>query len=254
MAGSPTSEQAKPFAPSSIFLPRSDDQESALTVTKSIKSGNRNCIIICGCITASFLILAVVLIILSFTVFHIKQPVIKMNGITLTPLKLNNGSQSTTNLTFLADVSVKNPNAGSFKFSNGTTTVFYGGEVIGKGVLPAGAVKARRTVHLNVSVNVRPQKMNGISRLGMNSSTVISGKVKIMKMIKKYSRVEVNCSVIYHLQSQEIQHNCTQHFIWIICYFLVIISFVLIFFLCKNSLFIWQYFEIKKNDFRKKLR
>ncbi|XP_065858960.1 uncharacterized protein [Euphorbia lathyris] len=212
-------DQAKPFAPSSTFPRRSDDEE-ALTTT-STKFRQRKCIKICGCITAFLLILAVAILILSFTVFHVKQPEIKMNRIIISPFYI--GSQFTTNLTFVADVSVKNPNIASFKFDNGTTTVFHDGEVIGEGISPAGVAKARKTIELDVTVFVNPEKLMEIPDLmdgmksdsvSMNSSTVIGGTVKIL-MIKKYIKVQVNCSidVIYDFRGQEIQENCISHFI-----------------------------------------
>ncbi|WCJ26382.1 hypothetical protein M5689_008200 [Euphorbia peplus] len=205
------SDQTKPFAPASIFKPRSDaDEEKALSAT-NFNFRHRNCLKICGCTTAFISILAVAILILSFTVFHVKHPTININKIILSPI--DNGSQSTTHLAFVADVSVKNPNVAPFKFGNGTTTVFHGGDVIGRGVSPAGVAKAWQTVEVNVTGNVSRWQINSATTLKMESSSVIGGKVKISKMIKKDYRVEINCSIVYDLESREIQHICRSHFI-----------------------------------------
>ncbi|KAF2313393.1 hypothetical protein GH714_010740 [Hevea brasiliensis] len=128
-----TTEQAKPLAPSA-FQSLSDEEEALST---QLKLHQRKCIKCCGCFIAFLLILAVTVLVLFFTVFHIKDPVVRMNTLTLDlePLLLPNGSFSSrtdTNVTLLADISVKNPNFASFKFNNGTTTVLYGGTVVGE--------------------------------------------------------------------------------------------------------------------------
>lgn len=213
-------EQVKPLAPA-VFQFRSDEDEA---FSKQLKLRQRKYIKCCGCVTAIFLILAVIILVLSFTVFHVKNPVIRMNKITLQQLDLllRNGTyQSDVNVTFLADVSVKNPNVASFKFNNGTTTIYYGGKMVGEARTPPGKAKAWRTFHMNVTVNIIPDKMLDVPSLmsdlssrvlTMTSNTIIGGKVKILKIFKKYVVVEVNCSVTYNISLQAIQEeNCRPH-------------------------------------------
>ncbi|CAK7335619.1 unnamed protein product [Dovyalis caffra] len=176
-------EQAKPLAPAAFQI-RSDEEEIR---SKQSKTRRRNCIKCCGCITAIFLILATTIVVLVLTVFDVKDPVINMNKLVVLRLELANGTLRTdVNVTLLADVSVKNPNAASFKFNNGTTTVYYGGKMVGEANTPPGKAKARRTLHMNVTVDLIPEKllavgslMSDISSAGaltMSSNTIIGGK------------------------------------------------------------------------------
>ncbi|KAJ9148000.1 hypothetical protein P3X46_030099 [Hevea brasiliensis] len=218
-----TTEQAKPLA-ASAFQSLSDEEEALST---QLKLHQRKCIKCCGCFIAFLLILAVTVLVLFFTVFHIKDPVVRMNTLTLDlePLLLPNGSfsfRTDANVTLLADISLKNPNFASFKFNNGTTTVLYGGTVVGEARTPSEKAKARRTIHMNVTVNMIPEKILEVASwvkdaisgsLTVSTSTVIDGKVKILNIIKKHLAVEVNCTIKYHFLSQEIQENCRPHFL-----------------------------------------
>ncbi|EEF51261.1 uncharacterized protein LOC8287449 [Ricinus communis] len=219
-----TDQQAKPLAPAA-FQSRSDEEAAASSsITTQFNFRHRNCIKCFGCCTAFLLIIAVTILILFFTVFHVKNPVIKMNEITLLQLELNkDGSlRNGTNVTLELDISVKNPNVAPFRFNNFTTTVLYGGNNVGEARTPSGTAKARRTVHMNVTVDLIPEKILQVpgllqdvssGNLTMNSSTVIGGKVKILKIVKKYLVVEVNCSVTYNFSSKEIQQRCRPHFL-----------------------------------------
>ncbi|KAE8717183.1 hypothetical protein F3Y22_tig00110057pilonHSYRG00129 [Hibiscus syriacus] len=187
-------EQVKPLAPAALRA-RSDDHEAAL----STKSNRRKkfCIQCCGCIAALSLILAVVIIVLFFTVFYIHDPRIKMNSVTIQRLEIVNGTlRPDVNVTLLADVSVKNRNVATFKFNNSTTLVYYGGTVIGEAIHLRGEAKARSTLRRNVTVELVPEKIMAVpsfmsdiksGALNISSYSRISGRVKIMKIIKKTS-------------------------------------------------------------------
>nr|TKR97545.1 uncharacterized protein D5086_0000211900 [Populus alba] len=212
-------EQAKPFAPAAFRI-RSVEEEDAPTLSKTHR---RNCIKCCGCITAILLILATTIVVLVLTVFQVDDPVIKMNKVSVQRLELANGTLRTdVNVTLLADVSVKNPNAAAFKFNNGTTTVYCGGVMVGEATTPPGKAKARRTLHMNVTVDLIPNRLSGVpnltsdivsvGKLTMSSNTVIRGKVRILQIIKKYLVVRVNCTMTYNFTSQAIQGgNCKPH-------------------------------------------
>uniref|UniRef100_A0A2N9FPQ3 Late embryogenesis abundant protein LEA-2 subgroup domain-containing protein n=1 Tax=Fagus sylvatica TaxID=28930 RepID=A0A2N9FPQ3_FAGSY len=136
-------EQVRPLA-SATDRPRSDDDEAALHKQKLKR---RRCIKCCGSIAALMLLQAIVVIILIFTVFRVKDPIIKMNGITITKLELINNNTTPkpgVNMSLTADVSVKNPNVASFKYSNTTTTLFYYGTVVGEARGPPGKAKPNK--------------------------------------------------------------------------------------------------------------
>ncbi|KAG6788273.1 hypothetical protein POTOM_004335 [Populus tomentosa] len=205
-------EQAKPLAPAAFRI-RSVEEEDTPPLSKTHR---RNCIKCCGCITAILLILATTIVVLVLTVFQVDDPVIKMNNVSVQRLELAKGTLRTdVNVTLLADVSVKNPNAAAFKFNNGATTVYCGGVMVGEATTPPGKAKARRTLHMNVTVDLIPNRLLGVpslmsdmvsvGKLTMSSNTVIRGKVRILRIIKKYLVVRVNCTMTYNFTSQAIQ-------------------------------------------------
>lgn len=205
-------DQVRPLAPASD-LPRSDSGEAASHLKKFRRKKWIKC---CGYVAALVLILAVVIVILIFTVFRIKDPVIKMNNFTVTHLELINGTtpRPGSNMSLIADVSVKNPNIASFKYGNTTTTLYYYGTVIGDARGPAGRAKARRTMQMNVSVDIitdrvlaSPNLASDVSSgtLTMNSYSSIGGRVNMLNIIKRHVTVKMNCSMTVNISSQAIQ-------------------------------------------------
>lgn len=218
-------EQVKPLAPASERLPTSDDDETTLNVKKRFHQ--RRCFKYCACVSTFLVLVAIILIILIFTVFKVNDPIIRMNGVTIVKLDLVNTSGNIfpmpkpgSNITIKADVSVKNPNYSSFKYSNTTTTISYRDTVVGEARGPPGKSKARKTTRMNITINIitdkivsHPGLQDDISTglLTMNSYTVVGGRVKLLNMIKKHVVVKMNCSIAVNITSQAIQdQKCTK--------------------------------------------
>ncbi|PQQ05837.1 uncharacterized protein Pyn_37335 [Prunus yedoensis var. nudiflora] len=176
--------QGKPLAPANSYHLRSDEEE--VIVSSHIKLSQRKYVMCCGCVSALFLIIAVTAIVLGFTVFHVKGPRIKMNNVTIQRLELANGTlRSDTNLTLLADVSIKNPNVASFKY--GTQPLWF---------------TTGRWREIMVVPGFTREVASGT--LKVSTYTRIQGKVKIL-MVNKNVVVELNCSMTYNFASKEIQ-------------------------------------------------
>ncbi|XP_060218521.1 uncharacterized protein LOC132645522 [Lycium barbarum] len=214
-------EQVRPLAPVSD-RPGSDDDEATLNKKKFHQ---RRCFKYCACVSTLLLILAIILIILIFTVFKIKDPIIRMNGVTVEKLDLVNTTilpmpKPGSNMTIKADVSVKNPNYSSFRYSNTTTSISYRDTVVGEARGPPGKSKARRTMRMNITIDIitdkivsHPGLLDDISTglLTMNSFTRVGGRVKLLNMIKKHVVVKMNCSITVNITSQAIQdQKCTK--------------------------------------------
>ncbi|PON32698.1 Immunoglobulin-like fold containing protein [Parasponia andersonii] len=207
-------EQARPLAPAAD-RPSSDDDD----ITAQLKKIRRRKFIkCCGCITALMLIQAVVIIILIFTVFRVKDPVIKMNKITVTQLELANNTtpKPGTNMSLTADVSVKNPNVASFKYKNTTTTLYYHGMVVGEARGPPGQAKPKRTMRMNITVDIITDRLMsspnlvadvGSGLLTMSSYSRIPGRVKMLNIIKRHVVVKMNCTMKVNISSQTIQEQ-----------------------------------------------
>lgn len=203
-------EQVKPLAPASNRH-FTDENAAVFPPEDSKKQRHRKYIQCCGCIAALMLIQSLVLLILIFTVLRIKDPKIKMNSVKIKGLD----SSNLNNITVTADVSVKNPNVAAFRFSNvTTTTVYYSGVEVGEGRNPAGVAPAKRTVRMNVTVELEVGKLLGVERLSsdlrngelnFSSYTSVRGRVKILGVFKKSVVVRMNCTMSVNVTSREIR-------------------------------------------------
>ncbi|KAL8554226.1 hypothetical protein ACS0TY_002435 [Phlomoides rotata] len=204
-----TSEQVRPLAPGHTS---SDDE-----ATSAAGIRRKRWLRCCACVGALLLIQATVIVILIFTVFKVKDPVIRMNGVSVDRLDLINGTipRPGTNMSLTADVSVRNPNFASFRYQNTTTAIFYRGAMIGEARGPAGKARARRTMRMNVTVDVIMDRVLSQPGLGsdfssglltMSSYTEVGGRVKIL-VVKKHVMVKMNCTMTVNITSQAIQQQ-----------------------------------------------
>ncbi|KAI6702064.1 hypothetical protein NL676_011200 [Syzygium grande] len=213
-------EQARPLAPASYTV-RSDADEALSAHFRLRRPRYYKC---CGITAALFLILAVVALVLVFTVFHVKDPIVRMNRVQIPQLAAqlvaNGTSLASANITAVADVSVKNPNVASFRYGSSVTQISYGGVVVGEGMIPAGKAAARRTQRVNVTVEVVTARIAASPRLdgdlvagnlSMESYTRIDGRVKILSIIRKRVVVTLNCNITYVINTREIKDACKTH-------------------------------------------
>lgn len=208
-------EQVKPLAPASHRLHIHDHSDAfSVDLASHLCRRRQRCIKLCGCCAAVLLITVTVVLVLMFTVFHVRVPVLKMNAVNVKGVGELNGVGPGRNLTFDFDVSVKNPNAASFKFGNTTTYVYYDGSLIGEATGPPGETRARKRREMDVSVGVMVDEIMRVGRLksdleagmlGIRSLTTISGKVKITREIKRNFVVKLNCTMNVSIRRQEIQ-------------------------------------------------
>ncbi|CAN0825068.1 hypothetical protein LINGRAHAP2_LOCUS290 [Linum grandiflorum] len=212
------SDQTRPLAHiSDIRRHVSDEEEPAAESENNRLPGNHKCIKCCGCFSAGFLLLAAVLLILSFTVFHVKDPIIRVNGISV-------GRQlaSSSNVSMVALVTVKNPNAASFRYGNTTTEVYYRGVSVGEVHGPPGSVGARRTVSMNVTVDISTGRVMespdfgadfGSGVLNLETWSRIPGRMKVAGIVKRHVTVQLNCSVSVDVTNWSFRgEKCRQKF------------------------------------------
>ncbi|KAI3719492.1 hypothetical protein L6452_20392 [Arctium lappa] len=208
-------EQVRPLAPATgREHGNSEDEETILE--KTALHRRKHVIKWCSCIVAVIILLVVVVVILIFTVFKIKEPEIKMNSVMVDSFNLVNGTipRPGTNMSFIADISVKNPNFASFRYKNTTTNLYYHGTVIGVARGPPGRSKARRTTRMNITMDImvdsilgNPNLQSDLGRglLTMSSYTRVGGRVKILTLINKYVTVRMNCTMKVNITSREIE-------------------------------------------------
>lgn len=163
-----------------------------------------------GCLTV-LLLIPIATILLLYILFHVKNPIIKTNSISIQhPLNITNLHQ---NMTLVVNVMVQNPNYASIKYNNATTTVYCDGTVVGGGVIPAGLVAERKRVVLNVTEDVVGGKVSVSERFGLvnlSSYGRIDGKVSVFNLFKKNVVIGVNCSFVYSVLNMSIvSYFCT---------------------------------------------
>ncbi|XP_024989055.1 late embryogenesis abundant protein At1g64065 [Cynara cardunculus var. scolymus] len=207
-------EQVRPLAPA-------NDEEPILE--KTTLQRRNHVIKWCGYMVTVVILLLVLLVILIFTVFKIKEPEIRMNSVMVDrSFNLINGTipQPGTNMSLIADISVKNPNFASFRYKNTTTSLYYHGTVVGAARGPPGRSKARRTTRMNITVDImvdsilgNPNLESDLGRglLTMSSYTRVGGRVKILTFINKYVTVRMNCTMKVNITSRAIEdQKCTR--------------------------------------------
>ncbi|CAH8266128.1 unnamed protein product [Arabidopsis lyrata] len=208
------SEHVRPLAPATI-LPVSD--ESASNIKNTRRRKNRiKCLI---CVIATSIILITIVLTLVFTVFRVKDPIIKMNGVMVNGLDSVTGINQVqllgTNISMIVDVSVKNPNMASFKYSNTTTDIYYKGTLVGEAHGLPGKARPHRTSRMNLTVDIMIDRILSDPGLGreltrsglvnMWSYTRVGGKVKILGIVKKHVTVKMNCTMAVNITGQAIQ-------------------------------------------------
>ncbi|RLN07877.1 hypothetical protein C2845_PM11G18350 [Panicum miliaceum] len=108
-------------------------------------------------------LVAAALLAVTLTVYRVREPVMTMNAISLkdpgAAAAYSSWPSSSTpppllTLTVVADVSVKNPNAASLRYAATETSVYYRARQVGEATGPPGTAPTRRTVRMNVTVDV----------------------------------------------------------------------------------------------------
>ncbi|KAF8088317.1 hypothetical protein N665_0546s0045 [Sinapis alba] len=208
-------EHVRPLTPASA-LPSSDfSDNNKQTLQRLRRRRNRiKCLI---CIIVTSLVLTTVVLTLVFMVFRVKAPIIEMNGVTVNGQDSTAGTQILllgTNISMIVDVSVKNPNSVTFRYSNTTTDIYYKGIVVGEARGPPGKARAHGKARMNMTVDIRidrlvlePGLVREVSVSGLVnlwSYTKVSGKVKIMGIVKKHVTVKMNCTMAVDISRQAI--------------------------------------------------
>ncbi|XP_010523771.1 PREDICTED: uncharacterized protein LOC104802047 [Tarenaya hassleriana] len=213
-------EDVRPLSPAAV-VPASHVEDS---LKENLRRRNhiRWC---CGFVGVTSFVLTIVLpLVLFFTVFQAKDPIIVVNNVTMPSLP---GTQFpppdiTANMSMVVDVSVKNPNAASFKYSNTTTELYYKGLLFGEARGPPGRARARRTVRMNVTLDIYAGRLMsdpgllediGSGLMNVTSYSRVHGRVKILGFLKAQMTVKMNCSTSFNVTSRSIlRFKCKRKF------------------------------------------
>ncbi|KAF3324497.1 Late embryogenesis abundant protein [Carex littledalei] len=179
---------------------------------------------LCACCTGITAILSLVILILSFTLFKVRDPTLTLNSITVDDFRINTSMSQknlvSANVTLVSDISIKNPNMVSFKFSRTLTEFYYKGGTLGVAYAPAGQLGARKDTRLNVTMDVVANRIvedniNVIENIflhgevDLTSYTSVKGRVSVFGLYKKDMEVGLNCSVVLGLSIINVEIKST---------------------------------------------
>jgi len=201
-----------PFAPSKMY-PRSDEEIATFKALKKERSGKCFVYVFSAIVILSIVVLAFAMIVLRFKISDVK-----LRSVTVKNLKYEGrgtaGQSPSFNATLVAEVTIKNTNFGRFKFDNSTLSVLYGGMNVGNRSIIHGRVKARETHEMNITVEVRSNRvmdtknLSGDIEAGMlklSSYAKLSGRVNLMNIMRKRKTTEMNCTMILDLKRRAFQ-------------------------------------------------
>ncbi|KZV36198.1 hypothetical protein F511_14216 [Dorcoceras hygrometricum] len=165
-------------------LPLAAKKERKLT-------GKRRRRYICLCLISFVLGLGLLLLILGLTVFKAKKPTTTVDSVTLSDVEFSIDAlrlRVSLNLTLDTDVTVRNPNRVSFKYTNSTCYLRYRGNDVGVVPIPAGRIGARDSRGLNVSLTLMADRLLSNSEF---YSDVVSGTLPLQTYIRISGKVRI---------------------------------------------------------------
>ncbi|GMH09330.1 hypothetical protein Nepgr_011171 [Nepenthes gracilis] len=175
------------------------------------KSGRTN---LASCIVATIFLIfvAIVILIVYFTLFKPKDPQIAVNAVQLPSFSIANG---TVNFTFSQYVSVRNPNRAVFSHYDSSLQLLYSGGQVGFMFIPAGKIGPGRTEYMAATFSVEsfplspsstavplsagPVVTDGINRvaptLEIESRLHMEGRVRVLHFFTHYVEASADCRI-----------------------------------------------------------
>lgn len=213
---------------------RGDNSEQAVMVAETEVKGDaplyvkRRKALVCACcggLAGLVLLLGILILILSFTVFKAKEPEISIEQIELGSLGLPsslNISDLHLNLSLSVAVSVYNPNHASFRYSDSTSFMFYRQLTVGEASIPAGKIGARATeiLHTTLKLNasssllLEPHLFSDLAAgsFPISTSARVSGRVNVFNIFKHHARSSSLCTMSIDIVSRSVQNmTCSSH-------------------------------------------
>jgi hypothetical protein len=184
----------------------------------------RSCQLCCGITTAVILAILIIILVLSFTVFKAKDPVITVTGVSLKSFSFSTDPSLTTfklDVALHLNVSVHNPNVASFKYKNSSTYLSYRGREVGSAPIPAGSVGAKKTVKLQTDLDIQALQIVMTANLTsdlqagvipISTHAAIAGKLNIVNIFKHHAISTSDCNANIMVANQTLgAFDCDYH-------------------------------------------
>ena len=203
-------QQVYPLAPANGHA--RSDEESAYSDAKELKRKKRIKLAIYIAIFAVFQI--IVITVFGLVIMRAKSPKLRLSNIEIQNLNKVNDGSSSFDMSFNAQVRVKNSNFGPYKFDNTTATFTYGGATVGEVSIPKGKAGLKSTKKINVKVSLNSSQLPSTADLGrdLNTGTLtfsamakMTGKVELMFIMKKKKSTNMNCTITIDVNEQKLR-------------------------------------------------
>lgn len=190
------------------------DEESAATSSEELKRQRRKKLFLYITIFAVFQVIVIAVFVL--VVMKVKSPKVRLSSINLQTLSTAVSPSPSFDVVFGAEVRIKNPNFGPYKFETGVVSFTYEGIIVGQVLIPNGKVGMKSTKEVDVIVSLSSRNLAAIGNnnlgselsagiLTLMSSTVMKGKVELIWIMKKNKAAEMNCFLAFNLASRMVQ-------------------------------------------------
>ncbi|KAL8210047.1 hypothetical protein R6Q57_006779 [Mikania cordata] len=161
-----------------------------------------------SCIVATTFLtfIAIILLIIFFTLFKPQNPTIAVTAVQLPAFSVTN---TTVTFTVSHYIAVNNPNHGVFTHYDNSLQLLYAGNQIGFMFIPSGEIKARRTAYMAATfsvesvptasvINTPPEGINGLRigpRLEIDLRMKMAGRVSVVHFFTHHVEAQAKCKV-----------------------------------------------------------
>lgn len=169
---------------------------------------------ICAIVTAILLIIvAVVILTLSFTIFKIKDPIVSITPVGLENVQFFSPDSSTAPLGMI--ITIVNRNYGAFESMDSTGYLQYRDTVVAKVPLARNTIPARSTINVTTTANLMSEKLINDEHFvtdledgtfNLTSNAILPGKVHMLIRLK--ATVNINCDVLFNVTSMTTDSSC----------------------------------------------
>ncbi|XP_077251309.1 uncharacterized protein LOC143890487 [Tasmannia lanceolata] len=171
------------------------------------RGGGRTNLASCIVATIFLIFVAIVILIIFFSVFKPKDPRISVNAVQLPSFSVTNG---TVTFTFSQYISVRNPNRAVFTHYDSTLQLLYSNNQVGFMFIPAGKIASGKTQYMSAtfSVNSFPFAVSpaGLEEHGLDGFHVgpslviesrlsVEGRVRVLHFFTHHVEAGAGCRV-----------------------------------------------------------
>ncbi|KAK4431411.1 Late embryogenesis abundant protein [Sesamum alatum] len=150
-----------------------------------------------------------VILLFALTIMKIRAPKFRLSAAAFDTFEYSSAAANPSfNIRMTAQLSVKNTNFGQFKFEDTNIAFYYNGAVVGSAFIPGSRAKARSTNKFITVVELSSAGLQNRAQLGsdlssgvlaVNSGGRLSGKVELLKVLKRKKSAQMNCIIAINL-------------------------------------------------------